>query len=131
MVNLREISIGNIFSLDGNYGAVFALSCDGFVSFQLDNNDEIVETKVDDLNGVEIDAHLLEELGAAWDDTFLSWVLNIDDITIELSLETSNTDGREWGLSIIDANNETILMADIQYLHQLQNHLFNATGVIL
>ena len=131
MVNIREISIGNIFALGEEYGGVFALSFDGFVSFQLDSNDEIIEANINELNGVAITAKLLEDLGAVYEDTFISWVLNVNNNIIELSSETSNTEGREWGMTITDENGEIVCMADIQYLHQLQNHLFNATGEVL
>lgn len=46
---------------------------------------------------------------------------------IELSSETSNTIERKWGLSIFDKEDECVLIADVQYVHQLQNLLYTST----
>ena len=42
--------------------------------------------------------------------------------------EWSNTLGRDYGIHIDNLSCDSILGADIQYVHQLQNYIFDATG---
>jgi hypothetical protein len=60
----------------------------------------------------------------------LSWSINLSNCSIELSSETSNTIERKWGLSVFDKEDECVLIADVQYVHQLQNLLYTSVKEI-
>ena len=40
----------------------------------------------------------------------------------------SNTIGRDYGIHIDNLSCDSVLRGDIQYLHQLQNYIYDATG---
>ena len=42
--------------------------------------------------------------------------------------EWSNTLGRDYGIHIYNLSCDSVLRADIQYVHQLQNYIFDSTG---
>ena len=55
------------------------------------------------------------------------YILRLKGYCIDIN-EWSNTIGRDYGIHIDNLSCDSILGADIQYVHQLQNYIFDATG---
>ena len=129
-MDIHEIAIGNIVKFKNDIVSIFSISFDGALVVQTNDND-IIECSIDELSGMEIDVLLLEKtFDATYDVNTLSWSINLSNCLIELSSETSNTIERKWGLSIFDKEDECVLIADVQYVHQLQNLLYTSVKEI-
>ena len=129
-MDIHEIAIGNIVKFKNDIVSIFSISFDGALVVQTNDND-IIECSIDELSGMEIDVLLLEKtFDATYDANALSWSINLSNCSIELSSETSNTIERKWGLSVFDKENECVLIADVQYVHQLQNLLYTSVKEI-
>lgn len=129
-MDIHEIAIGNIVKFKNDIVSIFSISFDGALVVQTNDND-IIECSIDELSGMEIDMILLEEtFDATYDANALSWSINLSNCSIELSSETSNTIERKWGLSVFDKEDECVLIADVQYVHQLQNLLYTSVKEI-
>jgi len=125
-MDIHEIAIGNIVKFKNDIVSIFSISFDGALVVQTNDND-IIECSIDELSGMDIDMLLLEKtFDATYDVNTLSWSINLSNCLIELSSETSNTIERKWGLSIFDKEDECVLIADVQYVHQLQNLLYTS-----
>ena len=130
-MDIHEIAIGNIVKFKNDIVSIFSISFDGALVVQTNDN-EIIECSIDELSGMDIDMLLLEKtFDATYDVNTLSWSINLSNCLIELSSETSNTIERKWGLSIFDKEDECVLIADVQYVHQLQNLLYTSIKEIL
>ena len=130
-MDIHEITIGNIVKFKNDIVSIFSISFDGALVVQTNDND-IIECSIDELSGMEIDMLLLEKtFDATYDANTLSWSINLSNCSIELSSETSNTIERKWGLSVFDKEDECVLIADVQYVHQLQNLLYTSVKEIL
>lgn len=130
-MDIHEIAIGNIVKFKNDIVSIFSISFDGALVVQTNDND-IIECSIDELSGMDIDMLLLEKtFDATYDVNTLSWSINLSNCLIELSSETSNTIERKWGLSIFDKEDECVLIADVQYVHQLQNLLYTSVKEIL
>lgn len=129
-MDIHEIAIGNIVKFKNDIVSIFSISFDGALVVQTNDND-IIECSIDELSGMEIDMLLLEKtFDATYDANALSWSINLSNCSIELSSETSNTIERKWGLSVFDKEDECVLIADVQYVHQLQNLLYTSVKEI-
>lgn len=129
-MDIHEIAIGNIVKFKNYIVSIFSISFDGALVVQTNDND-IIECSIDELSGMEIDMILLEKtFDATYDANALSWSINLSNCSIELSSETSNTIERKWGLSVFDKEDECVLIADVQYVHQLQNLLYTSVKEI-
>ena len=129
-MDIHEIAIGNIVKFKNDIVSIFSISFDGALVVQTNDND-IIECSIDELSGMEIDVLLLEKtFDATYDANALSWSINLSNCSIELSSETSNTIERKWGLSVFDKEDECVLIADVQYVHQLQNLLYTSVKEI-
>lgn len=129
-MDIHEIAIGNIVKFKNDIVSIFSISFDGALVVQTNDND-IIECSIDELSGMEIDMILLEKtFDATYDANALSWSINLSNCSIELSSETSNTIERKWGLSVFDKEDECVLIADVQYVHQLQNLLYTSVKEI-
>lgn len=129
-MDIHEIAIGNIVKFKNDIVYIFSISFDGALVVQTNDND-IIECSIDELSGMEIDMILLEKtFDATYDANALSWSINLSNCSIELSSETSNTIERKWGLSVFDKEDECVLIADVQYVHQLQNLLYTSVKEI-
>ena len=130
-MDIHEIAIGNIVKFKNDIVSIFSISFDGALVVQTNDND-IIECSIDELSGMDIDMLLLEKtFDAIYDVNTLSWSINLSNCLIELSSETSNTIERKWGLSVFDKEDECVLIADVQYVHQLQNLLYTSVKEIL
>ena len=130
-MDIHEIAIGNIVKFKNDIVSIFSISFDGALVVQTNDND-IIECSIDELSGMEIDVLFLEKtFDATYDADTLSWPINLSNCLIELSSETSNTIERKWGLSVFDKEDECVLIADVQYVHQLQNLLYTSVKEIL
>ena len=130
-MDIHEIAIGNIVKFKNDIVSIFSISFDGALVVQTNDND-IIECSIDELIGMDIDMLLLEKtFDATYDVNTLSWSINLSNCLIELSSETSNTIERKWGLSVFDKEDECVLIADVQYVHQLQNLLYTSVKEIL
>ena len=130
-MDIHEIAIGNIVKFKNDIVSIFSISFDGALVVQTNDND-IIECSIDELSGMDIDVLLLEKtFDTTYDVNTLSWSINLSNCLIELSSETSNTIERKWGLSIFDKEDECVLIADVQYVHQLQNLLYTSVKEIL
>ena len=130
-MDIHEIAIGNIVKFKNDIVSIFSISFDGALVVQTNDND-IIECSIDELSGMDIDMLLLEKtFNAIYDVNTLSWPINLSNCSIELSSETSNTIERKWGLSVFDKEDECVLIADVQYVHQLQNLLYTSVKEIL
>ena len=130
-MDIHEIAIGNIVKFKNDIVSIFSISFDGALVIQTNDN-EIIECSIDELSGMEIDMLLLEKtFDATYDADTLSWSIYLSNCLIELSSETSNTIERKWGLSVFDKEDECVLIADVQYVHQLQNLLYTSIKEIL
>lgn len=130
-MDIHEIAIGNIVKFKNDIVSIFSISFDGALVVQTNDND-IIECSIDELSGMDIDVLLLEKtFDATYDVNTLSWSINLSNCLIELSSETSNTIERKWGLSVFDKEDECVLIADVQYVHQLQNLLYTSVKEIL
>ena len=130
-MDIHEIAIGNIVKFKNDIVSIFSISFDGALVVQTNDND-IIECSIDELSGMDIDMLLLEKTFDAtyYDVNTLSWSINLSNCLIELSSETSNTIERKWGLSVFDKEDECVLIADVQYVHQLQNLLYTSVKEI-
>ena len=129
-MDIHEIAIGNIVKFKNDIVSIFSISFDGALVVQNNDND-IIECSIDELSGMDIDMLLLEKtFDATYDVNTLSWSINLSNCLIELSSETSNTIERKWGLSVFDKEDECVLIADVQYVHQLQNLLYTSVKEI-
>lgn len=129
-MDIHEIAIGNIVKFKNDIVSIFSISFDGALVVQTNDND-IIECSIDELIGMDIDMLLLEKtFDATYDVNTLSWSINLSNCLIELSSETSNTIERKWGLSVFDKEDECVLIADVQYVHQLQNLLYTSVKEI-
>lgn len=129
-MDIHEIAIGNIVKFKNDIVSIFSISFDGALVVQTNDND-IIECSIDELSGMEIDMILLEKtFDATYDANALSWSINLSNCSIELSSEMSNTIERKWGLSVFDKEDECVLIADVQYVHQLQNLLYTSVKEI-
>lgn len=129
-MDIHEIAIGNIVKFKNDIVSIFSISFDGALVVQTNDND-MIECSIDELSGMEIDMILLEKtFDATYDANALSWSINLSNCSIELSSETSNTIERKWGLSVFDKEDECVLIADVQYVHQLQNLLYTSVKEI-
>lgn len=129
-MDIHEIAIGNIVKFKNDIVSIFSISFDGALVVQTNDND-IIECSIDELSGMDIDVLLLEKtFDATYDVNTLSWSINLSNCLIELSSETSNTIERKWGLSVFDKEDECVLIADVQYVHQLQNLLYTSVKEI-
>ena len=125
-MDIHEIAIGNIVKFKNDIVSIFSILFDGELVVQTNDND-IIECSIDELSGMDIDMLLLEKtFDAIYDANTLSWSINLSNCLIELSSETSNTIERKWGLSVFDKEDECVLIADVEYVYQLQNLLYNS-----
>ena len=130
-MDIHEIAIGNIVKFKNDIVSIFSISFDGALVVQTNDN-EIIECSIDELSGMDIDMLFLEKtFDTTYDADTLSWSINLSNCLIELSSETSNTIERKWGLSVFDKEDECVLIADVQYVHQLQNLLYTSVKEIL
>lgn len=130
-MDIHEIAIGNIVKFKNDIVSIFSISFDGALVVQTNDND-IIECSIDELSGMDIDVLLLEKtFDATYDVNTLSWSIYLSNCSIVLSLETSNTIERIGGLTVIDKEDKCVLIADVQYVHQLQNLLYTSVKEIL
>jgi hypothetical protein len=52
-----------------------------------------------------------------------------NNCNIEIYNEHSNSKGKDWSIHIDNSDYDSILYGDIQYLHQLQNYIYDACGL--
>lgn len=128
MIDIKELKIGNVVKSFNRNVLIEEISGKGINYSPMDEDYEYSE---DDLYPIPITEELLEQLGffkeeysICHDFEFKKW---IDGYPITIN-NLSNSRYRDYYIHIDNRVYETILGADIQYLHQLQNAIYFATN---
>lgn len=126
MIKRNELAYGNwVLSMSqyvhitdiGTYGIYF--DYDGSYNEELDESYERIQP-------IPITEELLLKIGFK-KEKFCDYMMNIGKYSIRINTY-SNTIGRDWTVHIDNGDCDTILSADIQYVHQLQNAVYFAIG---
>ena len=153
MIDIKEIRVGNIFSTNGKpmntHSGIFykIVSVDSLSTFKGELSEKYK-------GSVTIETNYLykHDTVGAWI-SFLEPILLSQDLLLKLGFEIvtdniikrkyyrlrlkgfcidinewSNTLGRDYGIHIDNLLCDSVLSGDIQYLHQLQNYIYDATG---
>ena len=133
MIDIKEIRVGNYFNLENEKEIVFAdsiLSLDKEILYSTINSKKYAFVGLSYLLPIKITEDLLLQLGFGKIDEiakeeFYMYLPNGFRIDIN---KYSNTLGRDYGIHIDNLSCDSVLSGDIQYLHQLQNYIYDATG---
>ena len=133
MIDIKEIRVGNYFNLENEKEIVFAdsiLSLDKEILYSTINSKKYAFVGSSYLLPIKITEDLLLQLGFQKEvdeiskEGFYMYLPNGFRIDIN---KYSNTLGRDYGLHIDNVSCDSVLSGDIQYLHQLQNYIYDAT----
>ena len=133
MIDIKEIRVGNYFNLENEKEIVFAdsiLSLDKEILYSTINSKKYAFVGLSYLLPIKITEDLLLQLGFQKEvdeiskEGFYMYLPNGFRIDINAY---SNTLGRDYGIHIDNLLCESVLSGDIQYLHQLQNYIYDAT----
>ena len=127
MIDIREIRIGNLVKSFRHNILVEGVEKRGInYSFM----DEEYEYLKDELYPITITEDILLQLGfkKEVDDIIKReyYRLRLNGFCIDIN-KWSNTLGRDYGIHIDNLCCDSVLSGDIQYLHQLQNYIYDAT----
>ena len=127
MIDIREIRIGNLVKSFRHNILVEGVEKRGInYSFM----DEEYEYLKDELYPITITEDILLQLGfkKEVDDIIKReyYRLRLNGFCIDIN-KWSNTLGRDYGIHIDNSCCDSVLRGDIQYLHQLQNYIYDAT----
>ena len=132
MIDIKEIRIGSIVDYTiNNIGGGVTIQRGRITS--LTENRAIVNgksTKYCNLNPINIDEDLLLKLRFTkcfhdiLNEYYYKLILNGFCIDIN---KYSNTLGRDYGVHIDNLCCDSVLSGDIQYLHQIQNYIYDST----
>ena len=133
MIDIKEIRVGNYFNLENEKEIVFAdsiLSLDKEILYSTINSKKYAFVGSSYLLPIKITEDLLLQLGFQKEvdeiskEVFHMYLPNGFRIDIN---KYSNTLGRDYGILIDNLSCDSVLRGDIQYLHQLQNYIYDAT----
>ena len=131
MIARNELAYGNWVRVMGIYVHITDIGTWG-VYFDYDGsyNEELNES-FENIQPIPITEELLLEIGfkKEQDETFsgdYDYTMCIGECFIRINIY-SNTINRDWNIHIDNNVHDTILSADIQYVHQLQNAVYFAT----
>ena len=127
MIDIREIRIGNLVKSFRHNILVEGVEKRGInYSFM----DEEYEYLKDELYPITITEDILLQLGfkKEVDDIIKReyYRLRLNGFCIDIN-KWSNTLGRDYGIHIDNLCCDSVLSGDIQYLHQLQNYIYDST----
>ena len=133
-MDIRELRIGNIVKCK-NYGRMFVDSIyahsDKKVSCCTLRQSEGFIVPIEYIYPIKINEELLLKVGFSIEYNDITkdkyYRLRLNGFCIDIN-KWSNTVGRDYGMHIDNLSCDSVLSADIQYLHQLQNCVFDATG---
>ena len=129
MIDIREIRIGNVLinNKDDVSCLVWKLSADGIGSLDKElvhiytgNNYSRMPISEDILLGLGFCKKLNDITKERY------YRLRINGFCIDIN-KYSNTLGRDYGIHIDNLCCDSVLSGDIQYLHQLQNYIYDST----
>ena len=133
MIDIKEIRVGNYFNLENEKEIVFVdsiLSLDKEILYSTINSKKYSFVGLSYLLPIKITEDLLLQLGFQKEvdeiskEGFYMYLPNGFRIDIN---KYSNTLGRDYGIHIDNLSCDSVLSGDIQYLHQLQNYIYDAT----
>ena len=133
MIDIKEIRVGNYFNLENEKEIVFAdsiLSLDKEILYSTINSKKYAFVGSSYLLPIKITEDLLLQLGFQKEvdeiskEVFYMYLPNGFRIDIN---KYSNTIGRDYGIRIDNLSCDSVLSGDIQYLHQLQNYIYDST----
>lgn len=133
MIDIKEIRVGNYFNLENEKEIVFAdsiLSLDKEILYSTINSKKYAFVGLSYLLPIKITEYLLLQLGFQKEvdeiskEGFYMYLPNGFRIDIN---KYSNTLGRDYGIHIDNSCCDSVLSGDIQYLHQLQNYIYDST----
>ena len=134
MIDIREIRKGNLLISKKHwlYCIAFRIDCttigSNFITYLCKKVFD--EDRDKEFNPIKITEDLLLQLGFQKEvdeiskEVFYMYLPNGFRIDIN---KYSNTLGRDYGIHIDNLSCDSVLSGDIQYLHQLQNYIYDAT----
>ena len=133
MIDIKEIRVGNYFNLENEKEIVFAdsiLSLDKEILYSTINSKKYAFVGSSYLLPIKITEDLLLQLGFQKEVDEISkegFYMHLPNgFRIDIN-KYSNTIGRDYGIHIDNLSCDSVLRGDIQYLHQLQNYIYDAT----
>lgn len=132
MIKRNELAYGNWVTEGHSFPMYIVTIIDNEVYLDFDGNEgDIWEVDYEDLFPIRITDDLLLKIKFnKTPDKFLEdyiYTLNEDNNPYIIELYP-NLEYDEWSISITDGENNIILIANIKYIHQLQNAIYFATG---
>src|SRR5574344_1784094 len=133
MIDIREIRVGNILVNEEYNIACIVHSIDttmGIDSIYSVNNDNLYVYPKENHYRIPITEDILLQLGFKKEVEDITkderYRLRLNGFCIDIN-KYSNTLGRDYGIHIDNLCCDSILSGDIQYLHQLQNYIYDST----
>ena len=133
MIDIKEIRVGNYFNLENEKEIVFAdsiLSLDKEILYSTINSKKYAFVGLSYLLPIKITEDLLLQLGFQKEVDEISrkgfYMYMPNGFRVDIN-KYSNTLGRDYGIHIDNLCSDSVLSGDIQYLHQLQNYIYDAT----
>lgn len=127
MIDIKEIRIGNLLTTENGKVIVQEIGLNGINYNYLIEMDEFSKKK---LFPTLITEELLLKLGFKKEVEDITkdkrYRLRLNGFCIDIN-KWSNTLGRDYGIHIDNLCCDSVLRGDIQYLHQLQNYIYDAT----
>lgn len=136
MIDIKEIRAGNLLISRKywSYCIAFKIDCsdrttfENFITYLYKN--KLDEDRDKEFNPVKITEDLLIKLGFGKEvDDIINreyYRLRLNGFCIDIN-RYSNTLGRDYSVHIDNLCCDSVLHGDIQYLHQLQNYIYDST----
>ena len=133
MIDIREIRVGNCFNIKNRKELVFVdsiLSLDNEILYSTWHDEKHSYADISYFIPIPISEEILLELGfkKEVDDVINReyYRLRLNGFCIDIN-RYSNTLGRDYSVHIDNDCCDSVLSGDIQYLHQLQNYIYDST----
>ena len=134
MIDIKELRVGDVLLNTEEDARCSVHSIDrtmGVDSIYTINDECIYNYPKDYYEPIIITEDLLLKLGFYIENDNITqikyYMLRLNGYRIDIS-KCSNTLGKDYGIHIDNLSCDSVLSGDIQYLHQLQNAIFDATG---
>lgn len=135
MIDIKETRKGNLLISKKywSYCVIFKIDCttfgSNFMTYLYKN--KLYEDRDKEFNPIKITEDLLLKLGFNREISENSkkgfYMYLPSGFRIDIN-KYSNTLGRDYGIHIDNLCCDSVLSGDIQYLHQLQNYIYDSTG---
>lgn len=133
MIDIKELRVGNCFNLKNKKEIVFIdsiLSLDREILYSTWHDEKHSYADISYLLPIFITEDLLLKLGftKCFHDILNKYYykLILNGFCIDIN-KYSNTLGRDYSVHIDNSCYDSVLSGDIQYLHQLQNYIYDST----